>query len=107
MTDGEFARGNNEVFVSEDYREDLEKTLGRHLDVGDTIDVAFWHAGPDSEGVPPDTVVTRRRPRAPAHRRLRSTPGRSAPRELYERQRLVVSPDVARRYQCVGICART
>jgi ribosomal protein L13E len=102
VTDGEFAHGDHEVFVSEDYRKDLEKTLGRALAVGDTIDVAFWKAGPDSEALAPETVVD---PIGVEHLRIAGfgrLPDEVLPDELYARQRMVVSPDVARRYQCEG-----
>lgn len=100
VTEGRFASGNREVFVAEDYREDLEAAVHRRLKVGDTINVAFWWAALDEADLDPEEVVA---PIGVEPLRIAGF-GRLAdeilPDELYPRERLVVSGDVARRYTC-------
>lgn len=102
VTDGRFASGDREVFVTNDSRSQLEANLGRPLQVGDTIKVAFWWENPESAELPPDTIVTPigvERLRVAGFGRL---PDETLPDELYARRRLVVSADVASRYTCEG-----
>jgi FtsX-like permease family/MacB-like periplasmic core domain len=100
VTQGRFASGPREVFIGDGYRPDLEKMLGRTVNVGDTIKLAFYWAFLSSDELPPDTVV-----KPIAVERLRVAgfgrfPDEVLPDELYPRQKMVVSADVARRYHC-------
>ena len=70
--------------------------------VGDTIDVAFWSGVLGNLDLDPETVVA---PIGVEHLRVAGfgrLPDEVLPDELYPRQRLIVSPDVARRYTCRG-----
>jgi ABC-type lipoprotein release transport system permease subunit len=100
VTSGRFASGKREVFIGEEYRPDLEKMLGRPVDVGDTIGLAFYWSFLSSDELPPETMV-----RPIAVERLRVAgfgrfPDEVLPDELYPRQKMVVSADVARRFAC-------
>ena len=100
ITDGRFASGPREVFVSNDYRSDLERILGHPVKVGDTLPVTFWWGFLGDASIGLDTNV----------RPIDTEPLRVAgfgtlsdevlPDELYPRQRLIVSADIARRYSC-------
>ncbi len=102
LTEGRFARGDHEVFVTDDYRRDLEAAVGRRLRVGDTIKMAFWWGLLADAGLPLNKVV---KPIGVESLRVAGF-GRLSdeilPDELYPRQRLVVSADVAARYTCLA-----
>ncbi|MEO8265278.1 MAG: FtsX-like permease family protein [Ilumatobacteraceae bacterium] len=102
VTEGRFASGRGEVFVSEDYRAALDQVEHRHLHAGDRIDLAFWWGPIADVGLPLDQVVT---PIGVEHVRIAGY-GHLAdevlPDELYARRRLIVSQDIAKRYACLG-----
>ena len=100
LTDGRMATGEREVFVSEDYRDALEVAVGRTLAVGDEIDMAFWWGGYENADVDPEEIVE---PIGVETLRISGfgfLPDEVLPDELYPRQRLVVSSDIAARYGC-------
>ena len=102
ITSGRFATDEREVFVNDEFHPDLEAMLGHTLRVGDEIDVAFWWGGAADADYAPDEVVSPvgvERLRISGFGRL---PDEVLPDELYPRERLIVSPDVAARYDCVG-----
>jgi ABC-type lipoprotein release transport system permease subunit len=102
VTSGRFATNDGEVFVNDEYRPQLEQILGRAVHVGDELDISFWWGSAADADYAPDELVS---PIGVERLRI-SGFGRLAdevlPDELYPRQRLIVSPDVAARYDCVG-----
>jgi hypothetical protein len=101
ITEGRFATGRSEVFVSDDYRADLDRVEGRRLHAGDFIDIAFWSPLHTNVEPPLSKVVA---PLGVEHLRIAGfghLPDEVLRDELYARQRLVVSADVAHRYTCL------
>lgn len=102
VTEGRFAAGPDEVFVTDDERAVLEKQRGHRIHVGDVLEVAFWWSLMEDAGLPPDTVVSPvgvERLRVAGFGKLSDE---VLPDELYVRQRLIVSADIARKYTCEG-----
>ncbi|MET0903436.1 MAG: hypothetical protein ABWZ52_09365 [Acidimicrobiales bacterium] len=97
---GRVPSGTREVFVSEDYREELERIQGRALDVGDEIDVGFFWGGLfDADD--PNEVIEPLGVEALRISGFGVLADEVLPDELYPRQRLVISPDVTARYYCL------
>jgi hypothetical protein len=102
VTEGRVPSGSREVFVSDDYRAELERILDRELAVGDHIDVAFIWGGLLDVDVDPDTIVE---PIGVESLRIAGfglLPNEVLPEELYPRQQLIVSRDVTARYWCLN-----
>jgi len=101
VSSGRVPSGEREVFVSDEYRAELERIEGRGLEVGDTIKVAFiWAAQLDQEDFDPNEVIY---PLGVEELRISGfgvLPDEVLPVELYPRQRLILSPDVTARYYC-------
>lgn len=100
VTQGRLPTGSLEVFVSDEFRRPLEQIVEHPVELGDVLDLAFWPAGLDRAEVEPSRVfeplgVERLRVVGFGH-----LPDEVVPAELFPRQRVVVSPDVARRYAC-------
>lgn len=99
---GSFATGEREMFVSEDYHAELERAVGRPLGVGDMVDVAFWWSGFEVSPVEPDEIVA---PIGVESLRIAGfghLPDEVLPDELYPRNRIIVSADIATRYGCLA-----
>ncbi len=102
VTEGRLPSGPAEAFVNHAERRILERSLGRPLEVGDTIELSFYWAGLGLPGLDPPTTVA---PIGVETLRI-SGFGQLAdevlPDELYPRQRLLVSADIARAYSCTA-----
>lgn len=102
VSEGRVPSGDREVFVSSDYRPELEQILGRPLAVGDHIDVGFFWAGSlDGYDLDPDAVIE---PLGVESLRIVGfglLPNEVLPEELFPRQQLIVSEDVTARYWCL------
>ncbi|MCU1457922.1 MAG: hypothetical protein JWL73_2014 [Actinomycetia bacterium] len=102
VTDGRFATGTREVFVTDDYRPVLETSLGHRVSVGDTVPMRFYWGPLGSAGFPLDPYP---KPIGTEHLRIAGF-GRLSdevlPDELYPRQRMIVSADVTRKYSCLA-----
>jgi hypothetical protein len=57
VSHGRVPSGDHEVFVSSDYRPALERIVGHHLEVGDTIEMGFFWSGLFDAGIDPDEPV--------------------------------------------------
>jgi hypothetical protein len=102
VRDGRLPTGREELFVSDDYRRDLERNLGRPVAIGDVVDLSFWWGFAADSDSPPDEIV---RPIGVEQLRVVGfghLPDEVLPDELYPRQRLIVSSDIAARYDCLG-----
>ena len=101
VTDGRVPSGPGEVFVSSDYRSELERILDRSLAVGDRIDVGFFWAVALDVDVDPEMVVE---PLGVESLRISGfglLPNEVLPEELFPRQQIIVSRDVTARYWCL------
>jgi FtsX-like permease family len=102
VTSGRLPDGNHEVFINDEERHVLETLRGHALSVGDTIDLSFWWGGLGLPNQDPNAVVS---PIGVESMRISGfghLPDEALPDELYPRQRIIVSGDVARTYSCVG-----
>ena len=100
ISSGRLPTGTDEVFVGEDARTDLVATIGHDLQIGDTFPMAFWWSAIDDQDDPPDpdqvvAPIGVEQLRIVGFGRL---PDEILPDELYSRDRLIVSADVAGRY---------
>lgn len=102
VTSGRFATGEREVFVNDDFHTELETLVGHRLRVGDELVVSFWWGAAADEEYEPGEIVDPIGVETLRIAGFGSLPDEFFPDELYPRQRLVVSPDVAARYDCVG-----
>ena len=101
-TSGRFATGEREVFVNDDFHNELETLVGHPLRVGDELVVSFWWGAAADEDYEPGEIVD---PIGVETLRIAGfgrLPDEFLPDELYPRKRLIVSADVAARYDCVG-----
>ena len=101
ITDGELPSGDREVFISDDYRPTLEAAQGRSLEVGDTIDMGFYWAGIFDAGIDPTETIE---PIGVEHLRISGfgvLANEVLPEELFPREQVIVSEDVANRYYCL------
>jgi len=102
VTSGRLPTGDHELFVSEEVRELLESVVGHDVAVGDTVDLSFFWSGlfegeiDYSATVAPIGVETLR------ISGFGVLPDEVLPDELWPRQRLIVSTDVARKYVCTA-----
>ena len=102
VTEGGLPIGDHEVFVNAEEREVLERKAGQPLAVGDTIDLTFWWSGLELAITDPSTVVE---PIGVEEVRVAGfghLPDEVLPDELYPRQRVIVSADLARKYSCTA-----
>ena len=102
VTSGRLPEGNHELFINEEERSVLEALRGHSLAVGDSLDLSFWWGGLGLPSQDPNEVVA---PIGVESLRISGfghLPDEVLPDELYPRQRLIVSADVARKYSCVG-----
>ncbi|MFL6204070.1 MAG: FtsX-like permease family protein [Acidimicrobiales bacterium] len=101
VSEGREPSGDHEVFISTDYRPELERALDRHLEVGDTIDVGFFWAGLFDADLDLDQPVDPIGVEALTISGFGALPDEVLPEELFPRQQVVVSADVANRYHCL------
>ncbi len=103
---GRLPTGDHEIFVSADYLAEFEELVGRPIDVGSVIDTGFIEARFGGPSLDPDDPIDPNqfvRPMAVEPLRVSGIGHLSdevLPDDLYPRQRLVVSADVAARYAC-------
>ena len=98
VTEGGLPVGDHEVFINAEEREVLERKAGQPLAVGDTIDLTFWWSGLELTITDLSTVVE---PIGVEEVRVAGfghLPDEVLPDELYPRQRVIVSADLARKY---------
>ncbi len=105
VDEGRAPTGRGEVFVTADYRAELERRLGRRIRTGSRVPIAFYWSGMDPEVLGPDVLDRPAREFRIGIERLRVSgigrlPDEVLADEVFPRQRLVVSADVARRYEC-------
>jgi len=106
VDEGRAPTGRNEVFVTIEARRRLERRLGHPLHVGDRIPLGVYWSGADP-GIDPTVLDQPARQFRLGLDHLRiSGFGRLADEVLddglYARDRLILSPDVVRRYDCPG-----
>jgi hypothetical protein len=102
MSSGRPPTGDHEIFISDQVRPMLEASLGRKLALGDSVDVAFWWSFAEDPSQDPTKVIT---PIGVEPLRISGfgqLPDEVLPDELYPRQHVVVSADVARKYNCLA-----
>jgi FtsX-like permease family len=104
VTEGRVPSGNHEVFVALGIRRRMEQQLGRPINVGSTIPVAFFSpakADPELGASPEDIVepIAVEQLRVSGFGRL---PDDVLPEGLFPNERFIVSGDVARRYTCLN-----
>lgn len=100
VTEGRLPTGDSELFVSEEFRDEFSNIVGRPVGVGDVVDMGFFQAGVLELEPGPDDIIE---PLGVEHLRVVGF-GHLAdevlPDDVYARQRVIVSADVARRYEC-------
>ncbi|HEX2782796.1 MAG TPA: ABC transporter permease, partial [Ilumatobacteraceae bacterium] len=102
VTSGRLPDGDHEVFINDEERRVLETIDGHALSVGDSLDLSFWWGGLGLPSQDPNEVVS---PIGVESLRISGfghLPDEVLPDELYPRQRMIVSEDVARTYSCIG-----
>ncbi|MGH9245159.1 MAG: ABC transporter permease [Acidimicrobiales bacterium] len=96
LDEGRMPTGNREALVS------LEMARARGIETGDVVPVAFWSRADDvREGRDPARVAS---PVGVEHVTvvgIATLPDEVLPDNLYHRERMIVSPDVADRYDCL------
>ncbi len=95
LVEGRHPTGDREALAS------VEMAEAKGIDVGDVLAVSFWTAAGEGEVVDPGTVVP---PIGVEHLRvvgIATLADEVLPDRLYHRERLIVSPDVAARYDCL------
>jgi hypothetical protein len=100
VTDGRLPTRDDELFVSEEFREGFSHLVGRPIGIGDVVDVGFFQALALGEELSPDDVIE---PLGVEHLRVVGyghLPDEVFPDGVYPRQRLIVSADIAARYRC-------
>lgn len=98
IIDGRLPNGRNEAFVDE------ELASARHLSVGDVVPVSFWSIADDPAGDPnvdPATIVSPIGVKRVEIVGVGTMRDEVLPDGLYPRQRMIVSPDLAARFECV------
>jgi hypothetical protein len=100
ITEGRLPTGGSEIFVSEDFRAKFQRIVGHPVAIGDTVDMGFFPAGTFDQEHDPDELI---QPLGVEHLRLVGYGHLSdevLPDDVYPRERLIVSADVAQRYAC-------
>jgi hypothetical protein len=101
VTEGRLPSGDDEIFVSTDFHAELERLLDRRLDVGDTVDIGFFWAGIFESDPDPEEVVAPIGVDTLTISGFGTLPNEVLPEELYPRQQVVVSSNVANQYHCL------
>jgi hypothetical protein len=102
MSSGRPPTGNHEIFISDQVRAPLEAELGRKLAVGDSVDVAFWWSFIEDPSQDPSKVVAPIGVESLRISGFGQLPDEVLPDELYPRLHVVVSRDVAKKYNCLA-----
>ncbi|MCU1358735.1 MAG: hypothetical protein JWN99_24, partial [Ilumatobacteraceae bacterium] len=102
ISEGRLPSGKHEVFIGQDARDAVDAAVGHAVHLGDTISMAFWWGGLSAQDAAPapDQVV---QPIGVEQLHVVGFGHLSdevLPDELYSRDRLIVSSDVAARYGC-------
>ena len=58
VTEGRFASGTRELFVTEDFRPALDRLVGHRVEIGDRVDVGFWWSLLEDGEFDPDEIVS-------------------------------------------------
>ncbi|MCU1427279.1 MAG: hypothetical protein JWL83_1279 [Actinomycetia bacterium] len=105
VTEGRVPTDRKEVFVTVGFRPRLERGLGRRVHVGDHIPMSFWSPAETDPAVTPANMLSKRvKPIGREDLRISGfgrLPDEVLNDELFPRRRVVVSADVARRYDCL------
>ena len=101
VTSGRVPSGDHEVFVTEGFRAQLEAELGHPVAVGDTVSMSFLWAGISLQ-TDLTTVITPIGIESLTISGFGYLPDEVLPDELFPRQRVIVSGDIARKYDCVS-----
>jgi putative ABC transport system permease protein len=91
---GRFPTGRREALVS------VDLALARGIAVGDAIPISFWSTR-ENVLAPPDAEVPPLRVERLTVVGVATLPDEVLPDDLYPRHRVIVSPDVAERYDCL------
>jgi len=102
VASGRLPTGDHELFVSDETRGHLEESVGHPLAVGDTVDLSFFWSGLFFGEVDYSATVSSIGIESLRISGFGVLPDEVLPDELWPRQRLMVSGDVARKYNCVA-----
>jgi hypothetical protein len=102
VTDGELPTGEREVFVSNDFRADLEGFEGRDLHVGDEIELGMFWSFALEAATGEDAIIEPLGVETVRIAGFGLLPNEVLPEELFPRQQMIVSRDVTARYWCLG-----
>ncbi|MEQ1874871.1 MAG: FtsX-like permease family protein [Ilumatobacteraceae bacterium] len=102
VTSGRLPTGDHEVFVSHEVRPLLEERVGRRLSVGDTFEISFFWSGLFVGEMDYSQTVSSIGIESLRISGFGVLPDETLPEELFPRQRLMVSTDVARKYSCTA-----
>ena len=94
---GRLATGPKEVFVTEESLPVFAKAMGHPVDVGDRVSLAFGQQA-DLYDASKISLIDTQQVRIAGVGRLADE---TLPDDLYPRQRVIVSPDLAKRYDCL------
>jgi hypothetical protein len=100
VSEGRLPTGEREMFVSADYRPKLERILGRHLEVGDQVDMGFIDSIYATPLADPREFVTPMAIEPLTLVGFGHLSDETLPDDLLPRERIIVSADVTRRYAC-------
>lgn len=99
---GRLPTGDHELFVSEEVRGLLEASVGRELSVGDAVDLSFFWSGLFVGEVDYSATVSSIGIETLRISGFGVLPDEVLPDELWPRQRMIISDDVARKYTCIA-----
>ncbi len=102
VTSGRLPTGEHELFVSNEERPVLEAAVGHSLAVGDTVQLSFYWTGLFRGDVDYSATVSAIGVESLQISGFGVLPDEVLPDELYPRQRLIVSGDIARKYNCTA-----
>ncbi|MEP7048678.1 MAG: FtsX-like permease family protein [Ilumatobacteraceae bacterium] len=102
VSSGRPPTGDREIFISDDERPVLEAEVGHKLALGDSVDVAFWWSFIEDPSQDPSKVISPIGVESLSISGFGQLPDEVLPDELYPRQHVVVSADVARKYNCLA-----
>jgi len=102
VTSGRLPTGDHELFVNEEERPFLEAAVGHQLAVGDTVQLSFFWSGLFLGNVDLSETVSSIGVETLRISGFGVLPDEVLPDELYPRQRLIVSGDIAHKYTCAS-----
>lgn len=101
VTSGRLPTGDHELFVSDEVRDLLEAAVGHELSVGDTVELSFFWSGLFIGDVDYSATVSSIGIEPLRISGFGVLPDEVLPDELWPRQRMIVSGDIARKYSCM------